>query len=337
MTGALVVSAVALFVAGILSVGILAARRAFIARDERLRHGLEPELRPVVFSLIDGDLVDIGELGERGSQVLAAMLGRYAQQLSGSSRENIARFFETNGHVFRELARTRDRRAWRRAIAAHSLGDMGSETAIPALLGLLGDDSAKVREAAARSLGALRAVDAVEPLVRALVSGSVPRAIASQALLTIGSPAVTELRELSTDEDDGVRGRAVELIGLLGDAADAAILVARVRDPAAEVRARAARALGRLGAEEAASELRRALDDRIPFVRATAAIALGQLGDDVAADDLLEQARVDSFEPARAAAEALARIDADLVRHAASQMNAGPHLTEAADLLALRS
>jgi HEAT repeat protein len=223
-------------------------------------------------------------------------------------------------------------------MAAHSLGDMGSVVAIPRLLELVVEDPATdVREAAARSLGALRATDAVEPLVRALVSGSVPRAIASQALLTIGPAAVPEFRELAGDEDDGVRGRAVELIGLLGGAADADILLARVRDPSAEVRARAARALGRLGADEAAAELREALADRIPYVRASAAIALGQVGDRAAADDLLEQARADAFEPARAAAEALVRIDPDRVRAAARLAGAGPHLTEAADLLAIRA
>ncbi len=338
MTGALALSAVALFAAGVLTVAVLATRRAFIARDERIRHDLEPRLRPVAFALIDGDPVDVVGMDERGSQVLAAMLGRYAQQLSGTSRQCISAFFEANGHVFRELAHTKDGRAWRRAMAAHSLGDMGSRVAIPALLELLiADESTEVREAAARSLGALRAVDAVEPLVRALVSGAVPRAIASQSLLTIGAPAVPELRELAADEDDGVRGRAIELIGLLGDAADAGIVLARLRDPSAEVRAKAARALGRLGAGEAAAELRRALQDRIAFVRATAAIALGQVGDRSAADDLLEQARIDSFEPARAAAEALGLIDPQRVREAASRANAGPHLTEAADLLAVRA
>jgi hypothetical protein len=338
MIEALALSAVVLFASGVLTVAVLATRRALLARDERIRYELEPRLRPVAFALIDGEPVTVDDLDERGSQVLAAMLGRYAQQLSGSSREHISAFFEQQGHVFRELAYTHDRRVWRRAMAAHGLGDMGSQVAIPALLELLVDDpSTDVREAAARSLGALRAVDAVEPLVRALVSGSVARAIASQSLLTIGPPAVPELRELATDEDEAVRGRAVELIGLLGDAVDADILHARVRDPSAEVRAKAARALGRLGADEAAAELRHALADRIPYVRATAAIALGQVGDEAAADALFEQARIDSFEPARAAAMALVRIDPDRVRAAASMANAGPHLTEAADLLAIRA
>jgi HEAT repeat protein len=74
-----------------------------------------------------------------------------------------------------------------------------------------------------------------------------------------------------------------------------------------------------------------ALDDRVPAVRIAAATALGQIGGRDAVDALLAIARVDSFEPARAAAEALARIDPVLVARAAHESDAGVHLVEAAD------
>ena len=50
---------------------------------------------------------------------------------------------------------------------------------------------------------------------------------------------------------------------------------------------------------------------------------------------LLEVARHDDFDPAAAAARALARIDPGLVLSAAQEPDAGPHLCEAADRLML--
>ncbi len=105
----LALTALALFAAGAIVVTILAIRRLYLAREERRRRTLEPELRPIAFALIDGERVDVTSLDERESQVLASMLGRYGHQLTGTSRKNIAFFFETGGHVFRELSHTRDR------------------------------------------------------------------------------------------------------------------------------------------------------------------------------------------------------------------------------------
>jgi HEAT repeat protein len=79
----------------------------------------------------------------------------------------------------------------------------------------------------------------------------------------------------------------------------------------------------------------RALDDRVPSVRAAAARALGQIGGRQATQALLPVARTDAFEPARAAAEALARIDPALVTRVAATEDSGPHVREAADLAAL--
>ena len=333
----LALTALALFAVGALFITVLACRRLYLAREERRRRTLEPELRPIAFALIDGERVDVTDLDERESQVLAAMLGRYSHQLTGASRRNIATFFERNGHVFRELSHTKDRTTWRRATAAYTLGDMGSRAAVPALLSCLNDRALDVRGAAARSLGKLGSPEAVEPLVRALVSGAVPRAVAAQALLAIGPAALPDLRQLVADEDEGARARAVELVGLLGHASDGVLLLGRVQDPAAEVRAKACRALGRLGADDAATGLQEALHDRITFVRATAAIGLGMIGDAAAADDLVAQARDDRFSAAQSAARALARIDPTRVLVEAAVPGAGPHLVEESDLLALRA
>jgi HEAT repeat protein len=208
---------------------------------------------------------------------------------------------------------------------------MASERAVPELLRMLSDRARDVRMAAARSLGRVRAVDAIGPLVTAGVSGRVPRDVANLALLDIGPPAVPKLVELSSHTEPVIRSSAVELIGLLGAAGDAEPLLDHLTDPAAAVRVTTAGALGRLGAADARDALMDALDDRVPAVRAAAANALGQIGGRQATQALLPIARTDTFEPARAAAEALSRIDPALVIRAATAPDAGPHLREAAD------
>jgi HEAT repeat protein len=212
---------------------------------------------------------------------------------------------------------------------------MGSARAVPALLRALEDRSRDVRMAAARSLGRLGAVEAIEPLVAAGVGGTVPREVSSLALFDVGPPAVPRLLGLTRDQEPSMRADAVELVGFLGSAGDAEYLLGHLKDPAAAVRAAAADALGRLGAAHARDELVRALDDRVPGVRSAAARALGQIGGRQAARALLPLARSDSFDPARAAAEALARVDPQLAVRAAEEPDAGPHLREAADLVAL--
>lgn len=329
-------STAALTSASIVLVAVLAGRRAVFAREDKGRRSAEERLRPLVLALVSGDDVPSSAITNGDAGMVASMLARYSRQLTGSARAHVTGFFERHGYADDEIARLRDRRGWRRARAAYTLGDMGSERALEPLLHALGDERRAVRAAAARSLGRLAAVDAVEPLVEALVQKRVPRAVAGQALLTIGSLSLPRLRALAQHAEPEIRAVVIELIGLLGDAADAPLVSRRLRDSSAEVRAKATRALGRLGAAEAAGELRTALDDRIPFVRATAAIALGMIGDRDAAPALLAQARTDEFDPAQAAARALARVDPPLLWDAARRLGQGPHVAEAADLTAVR-
>src|SRR5262249_36260574 len=142
----------------------------------------------------------------------------------------------------------------------------------------LGDRARDVRMAAARSLGRLGDVEAIEPLIAATVARRIPRDVAALALLDIGSTGVPPLLELTAHDDPRVRSTAVDLVALLGDAGDAKPVLDHLRDPAAAVRAVSADALGRLGAGEARDALVRALDDRVPVVRAAAAQALGKTG-----------------------------------------------------------
>lgn len=327
----LVWSSVVLAVVGSSFVGALVARRIFLARLERAQVALEQRLRPVALALAAGEAPERSSLNAADGEAVARLLKRYARSLDGNARSHIAGFFESGSRLEPALEALRARAPWRRATAAFALGDMGSSRATPALLTALDDASREVRSAAARSLGRLGAVEAVEPLVLSLAEGRIPHAVAGHALLTIGPTALPPLRLLEERADAEVRTAAVELVGLLGEASDGGLLRKRLRDSSAEVRVRAAIALGRLGAAEAAAGLRDALQDRIPSVRAAAATALGLVGDRAAVPALLHAARQERFDAAQAAAVALARIDPKSLAAAAAD---APHLLEARDLVA---
>lgn len=324
-----------LFAGNLLFILVLVVRRSYLGREERRRERLPTQLRPAALAFVEGDDASVPEYHGVEAEVFAEILGGYARLLRGEPRERIAAYFEATGGVDEQLRRLRSRRAWRRATAAFTLGDMSSPRAVPELLFALDDRSRDVRMAAARSLGRLGSVAAIEPLVEAGIAGRLPRDVAGLALFDLGPNAVPSLLELSASDDPRIRASALELVGLIGAAGDAQPVLAHLTDAAATVRAASADALGRLGAGEAHDALVHALEDRVPDVRAAAARALGQTGGRRAAVALLPVARSDSFEPARAAAASLARIDPTSVLAAAKQPGAGPHLREAADLLSL--
>lgn len=314
-----------------LFLALLALRRLDLAREARARLAIEEHLRPLALAVLDEELAPSTiDLPPKEAALFAEMLARYGRSVRGSASERLRAWFQQSGAVAAARGRLSSRRSWERAAAAFALGDMVSSESVPDLLAALEDDDATVRAAAARSLGRLETVDAVEPLLEAQAAGRLPRLVAGQALLGIGPPALPRLVPLIGAPDAAERAAAVELVGLIGGAVDEAPVVAALRDTSADVRASAALALGRLGAEEAAAALRGLLEDRIPFVRAAAAEALGAVGDELAAPRLRQLAIEDAFEPARAAARALA-----LIRPADVAGGGSPHLDEAADLLAL--
>jgi HEAT repeat protein len=325
--------AVGLVMANLLVVVVLGTRRRWLAREEALRGEHDARMRPLALRLIDGETPDLRGLGQRDARSLAAILTRYGRQLSGTARDRITFFFESYGHAERERRKLRSLRMWRRAAAAYALGDMGATSATPDLIASLSDSSADVRASAARSLGRLHAAEAVVPLARSLATGSVPRAVASRALLAIGPAAAPELRRLLDSEEDQERASAAELLGLLGDVSSAAGVARLLSDPSPNVRARAALAVGRLGSTRSAGPLRAALDDPVASVRIAAARSLGAVQDREAARALLAIAQRDEPDAARVAAQSLARLAPDLLRAAARRPDASPSLLEAADQL----
>jgi HEAT repeat protein len=286
---------------------VLAARRTALIRARSRRDAEVGRLRPVAAALaLDG--VSPPPMPAARVDLLAQVLWEFSRQLVGSARDEIGQYFEQTGLVDAMLAQLADRRAWRRAGAAFTLGDTCSARAVPALIAALDDPDRDVRMAATRSLGRLRAGEAAGAIVAAVAGGRVPFALAGAMLTRLGPSAAAPVRTLATAPDPGVRARGVLLLGMLGTAEDAGILETSLADPDPTVAARACVALGRLGTADAPERVRGMLADPDPTVRAAAATALGELGDAPSLEQLLIHARTDRFEPARAAAAAAARI-----------------------------
>jgi HEAT repeat protein len=335
MGSAVAVIAVVFIAIALLLLITLAIRRVVLGRRERRYAAAERRLRPLAIALVEGEGRELPVLTATDQAVLADVLGRYSRKLTGAADTRIGEYFRTTNALDRPLRELRSRRSWRRAAAAYRLGDMACAEAAPALLTALADRKRSVRAASARSLGRLRVTDAAKPLADALVSGRLPRGVAGQALVELGPDAVPQLREIADNPSWRLRATAITLLGLVGDSGDSSLAVAALQDPSADVRAAAAGALGRIGGRTAEPPLRSALDDRIHFVRAEAAASLGTIGSSAALPRLLELARTDRFRPARAAAQAVARISPQALAAAAAEPGAGPHLHQAADLSAV--
>lgn len=331
MLEALAIAALAITAANVVFIGVLVFRRVTAARRLRDAAARERRIAPLVHQLIDS-----GTLGEqldgRDQVALARVLSRMSRLVKGDARAHIGRYFVGSAAYAQQMDALHSRRPWRRAAAAFALGDMAADAAEPALIAALDDVDRDVRAAAARSLGRLGAVDAVVPLVRRLADGSLPRIVVGSALVAFGGEAAPSLRQLVGHPDGDVRATAVELLGLVGTAADAGVLEQALADAVPGVRAQAAIAVGRIGGRSAALAAAAALHDESPLVRVAAARAVAAIGERSALDDLILLACGPEFDAAHAAAHAAGRLDGAAVKaHAAES----PHLAEVADLLAL--
>jgi HEAT repeat protein len=335
MTSALALTAIAFVGIALVLLVVLAIRRIVLDRRGRGYAEAVRRLRPIAILMVEGEDSELPALSTDEQAVLAEVLGRYSRQLTGGADTRVAEYFRGSAALAQSLRELESRRTSLRATAAYRLGDMACEEAAPALLAALDDKQRTVRAAAARSLGRLKVAEAAKPLVEALVSGRVPNGVAGAALVALGPAAVPELRTIAEHPDPQLRATAIVLLGLIGDSADEPLAIRSLDNPSAEVRAAAADTLARIGGPPAEDALRSALDDRIPFVRASAANALGMIGSRAALPRLLEIARTDRFQPARAGAEAVARISPMALVAAADEPDAGPHLRQAADLSAL--
>ncbi len=321
----------ALVAIGLLFGVLMCARRIHAQRLEREELAARHRAEPVLHALLAGDEVDRDASADDAA--LAAMLAELSPSLAGETRTAIAEYFESTGAISRATRGVGHPLAHRRAESAAVLGDMCSDQAEPVLLMALNDRDADVRLAATRSLGRLRSRAAVIPILHSLACRHVPRAVAANAVLTIGVAALPGIRTLITTEHPATRAAAVEMLGRLGNPRDGESLRDRLTDDAPLVRERACEALAHLGSGDAGQALEDLLADDERGVRAAAAAALATVGGPSNAARLLEIVHHDCAEVAEIAAATLAAIAPGLVSRVGAEEDAHPKLRHAASML----
>ena len=182
--------------------------------------------------------------------------------------------------------RTDDRRA--HTLIVDDLVRMGP-AAVDPLLAVLNDANANVRAGAARALGKIGDIRAMNSLIFRLRHDEDPevRKSAVWALHMGAARAVTPLIEALRDPDEWVRFGAVIVLAKIGRAAVAPLIHA-LHDPLPLVRANAAETLGRIGDPIAAEALSATLEDPDADVWQQAAVSLGRMRDARAVKSLIQ-------------------------------------------------
>jgi HEAT repeat protein/beta-lactamase regulating signal transducer with metallopeptidase domain len=190
---------------------------------------------------------------------------------------------------------------------------------VNALIARLKDDHARVREAAAQSLGRLGDLRAVQPLIAVLADSDADvRSAAIGALADLEDPrAIAPIAGLLKDAVTEVRREALSALSHWEQGVPTAPVVALLDDPNAEVRHEAVDLLDHLHARSASAAIARLIRDPSSDVRQAVLQALG---------NLREQSS------AQAVTEALNDVDADVRQAALSALDdlkapiAGPTL-----------
>ena len=180
---------------------------------------------------------------------------------------------------------------WPVAAALQRAGDKRSEATLLALLASRGRFTALF---AARGLGGLRSVAAVQPLIGVARDRTVPIVVAVEsvrALAAIGDERSAALMlEIATDSDLDLRLRlaALSAVGAVHPPGVIEVLLDLLSEPAALVRAAAMRALGRLDPDTLMLALSGLGPDPDWMVRASQATLLGTLREEQATPRLMQ-------------------------------------------------
>ncbi|KOR34190.1 MULTISPECIES: HEAT repeat domain-containing protein [Planktothricoides] len=202
-------------------------------------------------------------------------------------------------------------------VAAEALAKIGDRRSFEALMSLLGNGDAGVRQAAIAALNSLGHPDMSGQIFQRLQDEN-PK-VRESAVKIAGYFAwpncVDLLLQLCHDPNNRVRRAAIEHLPYLESDRVIAALVEAIHNEQPNVRASAARAFGQIDPETALPHLLQALNDIEPWVRYYSARSLGWHADIQALDPLSRLSQNDPATHVRAAAiEALGQIGKSLAQ-----------------------
>lgn len=213
---------------------------------------------------------------------------------------------------------------WRRALAIRTLGWLGEERAVPALLDHCNDRARHVRETSVRALGRIgdrRALPSLEQIFldpqRKVAAGFV-----YEALIAFGEDAAPVFRHGLASDDEHIRvASCFGAEATLPPDQASVLLEQMLADRSPMVRSAALQALGTIGGENVPELLARCAQDDEQSVRRSAVTALGAY-DDPRAIEILHEALADpDRDTVIRAGESLVRLN---VRPGVARPTRGP-------------
>ncbi|MCO6438591.1 MAG: HEAT repeat domain-containing protein [Phycisphaerae bacterium] len=279
---------------------------------EALRDGDAKIRRPVVTALgtigsdraVDALIASLSDSDGDVRELAAEALGK-----TGSHRA-----VEPLVRLLLERSRKATEEEWgERYALALALGRIGSDQALDALLGALGDPHAWVRSQAAEQLGKLGAEKAVAGLTYLLKDPDRGvRGAAAIALGDVGSAdAVDALMNALQDEDDYVRLHAAESLGKIGSGRASEALISLLDKHARQVDGLEAHDDTASGNAEAGAGTGSDLDPDAARLGQVVGEALGRIGTDHVVDALIKIRRRKDDRVGFNALRGLARIKTD--------------------------
>jgi len=187
------------------------------------------------------------------------------------------------------IARLKDENARVRSAAANSLGRLADPRAVGPLIAVLADSDAAVRAEAIEALADLedpRAIGPIAALLRDPVSEVKRNALSALSHWEQGVPTAPVVALLE-DPDAEVRHEAIHLLDHLHARSAGSAIARLIRDPSSEVRSAVVQALGNLGEQSGAAAITEALGDADADVRQAALSALNDLKAPIAEATLL--------------------------------------------------
>ena len=274
--------------------------RAIRRREEAARERAEN----LIADYLAGGPEPDAPAGARARAMFAAACLDAVIELRGAERERVSELFVRTGLLAEAAAALRGRRGVAdRRRAADALALVAHPDGREPLREGLRDRDADVRSASARGLAMLGDLEALRDIER-IGAGDT-----AEVLLTVAAVRPEALERAFAVPH--ARARAAEVAGALRLLDHAATLRGLLDAEDPELAVAAARALGQIGDIEAVPALVGLVEGSAPVsLRATALRALGEIGDP-SATPVLECALLGGcFEPADAAAEALALLGA---------------------------
>ena len=210
-----------------------------------------------------------------------------------ATSEVITGIFERLGYIDTYIKDIVSGNRYNRALAAEKLGRLKAPQATEYLVRAMNDPARDVRTVAVRSLGNIRDMRAIEPLIDKFVSAaqdphSLPLRVVKTSVMKYSNDALPLLIPLLDHSSWRVRGQAADIIGEIGDASAVGRLLAMLGDTEPDVRIKAVKALGNIKHADAFQPLTEMIRDPSWIVRLQVAKTLGCIGGSQAVPPLVE-------------------------------------------------